>query len=195
MIETETFIPDVIKLDKKTSKKDMSWTSFFITLAFIIIFRVFVLEPHNVSGSSMDDTFKDGDYVIVDKISYRFKNPEKGDVIVFNPPASVENKSRFIKRVIATPTETIEVLDGKTYINKKVVTEDYVKYKSPKTSASTFLDDNQYFVMGDNRYVSFDSRYWGPIVKDEIQGRVLLRLYPFNKIAFFPGAKEYSGNK
>ena len=191
MTETETFIPDVIK----PKKKDMSWTSFFITLALIIVFRIFVLEPHNVSGSSMDDTFKDGDYVIVDKISYRFKAPEAGDVIVFNPPASVENKSRFIKRIIATPGENIEVVGGKTYIDKKAVNEDYVKYKSPKTSTSTLLKDDEFFVMGDNRYVSFDSRYWGPITKDEIQGRVLIRLYPFNKIQLFPGAKEYSENK
>lgn len=194
MAETETFKPEVIKLDKKGSKKDMSWTSFFVTLGFIIIFRVFVLEPHNVSGSSMDDTFKDGDYVIVDKISYRFKAPEAGDVVVFDPPAAVENKSRFIKRVVATPGETIEVVGGKTYIDKKVVSEEYVKYKSPKTSTSTLLKDGEYFVMGDNRYVSFDSRYWGPITKDEIQGRVLIRLYPFNKIELFPGAREYSGS-
>ncbi len=191
MTETETFIPDPIK----STKKDMSWASFFITLGFIIVFRVFVLEPHNVSGSSMDETFKDGDYVIVDKISYRFKDPEKGDIVVFNPPESIENKSRFIKRIIATPEESIEVTGGKTYINKEVIVEDYVTYKSPKTSALTTLKDNEYFVMGDNRYVSFDSRYWGPIVKDEIQGRVLIRLYPFNKIELFPGAKEFSENK
>ena len=190
MTETETFTPDVIK----STKKDMSWTSFFVTLAFIIIFRVFVLEPHNVSGNSMDDTFKDGDYVIVDKISYRFKQPIKGDVVVFNPPAEVENKSRFIKRIVAEPGENIEVVGGNTYVDKKVIEENYVKYKSPKTAPDTLLKDGEYFVMGDNRYVSFDSRYWGPIVKDEIQGRVLIRLYPFNNIQLFPGAKEYSEN-
>ncbi len=193
MTETETFIPDVIQT--KPAKKDMSWKSFFLVLAGIILFRVFVLEPHNVSGSSMDDTFKDGDYVIVDKISYRFKNPEKGDVIVFNPPASIENKSRFIKRIIATPGETIEVKGNETFIDKKPVVENFVTYKSPKIATSTTLSDAQYFVMGDNRYVSYDSRYWGPIVKDEIQGRVLIRLYPFNKIELFPGIKEYTENK
>jgi signal peptidase I len=176
-------------------KKDMSWTSFFIVLAFIIIFRIFVLEPHNVSGSSMDETFKDGDYVIVDKISYRFKKPSKGDVIVFNPPAEANNSGRFIKRIISVEGETIEIKDSKTYINEKETMENFVKHISPKPASSTLLKENQYFVMGDNRYVSFDSRYWGPITSDEIQGRVLLRLYPFNKIQIFPGKKEYTENK
>lgn len=177
------------------SKKDMSWKSFFLFLAFIVLFRLFVLEPHNVSGSSMDNTFKDGDYVLVDKISYRFKNPEAGDVVVFDPPAGAENTSRFIKRVISTPEKTIEVKEDGTYIDGQKVAENFIDYPSQKISPSTLLKKDEYFVMGDNRYVSYDSRYWGPIVKDEIQGRVLIRLYPFNKIAIFPGIKEYTENK
>ncbi len=173
-------------------KKDMSWGSFFIFLGLIILFRIFVLEPHNVSGSSMDNTFKDGDYVLVDKISYRFTNPEKGDVVVFDPPAEAENTTRFIKRIISVPGEKIEVKSSGTFINDKKVIENFVDFSGEKTSQATTLKTDEYFVMGDNRYVSFDSRYWGPIVKDEIQGRVLIRLYPFNKIELFPGHKEYN---
>ena len=184
MTETETI-----------SKKDMSWKSFFVFLVFIVLFRLFVLEPHNVSGSSMDNTFKDGDYVLVDKISYRFMNPKAGDVVVFDPPASAENTSRFIKRVIATPGKTIIIKENSTYIDNTKVQENFVDYPSQKTSEAITLNKDQYFVMGDNRYVSYDSRYWGPIVKDEIQGRVLIRLYPFNKIVIFPGIKEYTENK
>lgn len=184
MTETETI-----------SKKDMSWKSFFLFLAFIVLFRLFILEPHNVSGSSMDNSFKDKDYVLVDKISYRFIDPKAGDVVVFDPPAEAENTSRFIKRIIATPGETIEVKEGSTYINTKKVEENFVDYTSLKSSPATLLKTDEYFVMGDNRYVSYDSRYWGPIVKDEIQGRVLIRLYPFNKIALFPGINEYIENK
>lgn len=143
----------------------------------------------------MDNTFKDGDYVLVDKISYRFKAPEAGDVVVFDPPASAENTSRFIKRIIATPKETVEVKEDGTYIDSVKVTENFIDYPSKKTSVATLLKKDEYFVMGDNRYVSYDSRYWGPIVKDEIQGRVLIRLYPFNKITLFPGIKEYTENK
>ncbi len=191
MTETETISTEVTK----PVKKDMSWKSFFLFLAFIVLFRLFVLEPHNVSGSSMDKTFKDGDYVLVDKISYRFKAPQSGDVVVFNPPATAENTSRFIKRIIATPGESIEVKESGTYIDNDKIIENFIDYPSKKTSVSTLLKKDEYFVMGDNRYVSYDSRYWGPIVKDEIQGRVLIRLYPFNKIAIFPGAKEYIENK
>ncbi|MFK5282127.1 signal peptidase I, partial [Lacticaseibacillus paracasei] len=90
----------------------MSWTNFFLFLIAIILFRIFILEPHSVSGSSMDNTFKDNDYVLVDKISYRFAAPQKGDVIVFNPPAAAENKDRFIKRIIATPGDVIEVKEN-----------------------------------------------------------------------------------
>jgi len=178
-------------MEQKIQKKDMSWTNFFLFLAAILLFRVFVLEPHSVSGSSMDNTFKNKDYVLVDKISYRFESPQKGDVIVFNPPAAAENTERFIKRIIATPGDVIEVAGGITYINNKPVTEKFVTYTSNKNSAPLTLKDNEYFVMGDNRNVSYDSRYWGPITKDEIQGRVLLRLYPFNNISFLPGIKEY----
>jgi signal peptidase I len=181
--------------ETKSEKKDMSWTSFFIILVLIVLFRIFILEPHNVSGSSMDETFKNKDYVIVDKISYRFINPKKGDVVVFDPPAEANNSSRFIKRIIATEGETIEVKDSETYINNEVVNENFVIHKSNKVSPYILLKDNQYFVMGDNRFASFDSRYWGPITKDHIQGRVLLRLYPFNKIQLFPGIKEYTENK
>ncbi len=195
MTETETISKEVKKLNKKSHKKDMSWKSFFIFLVFIVLFRLFVLEPHNVSGSSMDNTFKDGDYVLVDKISYRFKNPHVGDVVVFDPPASAENASRFIKRIIATPGESVEVKANDTYINNNKVTENFIDYPSTKISPSILLKKDEYFVMGDNRFVSYDSRYWGPIVKDELQGRVLIRLYPFNKIAIFPGVKEYVENK
>lgn len=179
----------------KNEKKDMSWTSFFILLAFIVFFRVFILEPHTVSGSSMDNTFKNGDYVIVDKISYRFKNPEKGDVVVFNPPAEAENTNRFIKRIISKPGEKIEIKDDNTFINNELIPENFIYYKSPKTSPLINLQEDEYFVMGDNRFASFDSRYWGPVTKEAIEGRVLLRLYPFDKIQVFPGIKEYINSK
>jgi signal peptidase I len=179
----------------KLPKKDMSWKSFFLILVLIVLFRLFVLEPHSVSGSSMENTFQNSDYVLVDKLSYRFEAPKKGDVIVFNPPPLAENTSRFIKRIIAGPGDAIEVKDGNTYINNVIVPENYIQFKSTKDSTSTVLKADQYFVMGDNRYVSYDSRYWGPIQKNEIQGRVILRLYPFNKIGFFPGIEQYTDNK
>jgi signal peptidase I len=139
-----------------------------------------------VSGSSMDDTFRTRDYVLVDKLTYYFRNPKAGDVVVFNPPLEDRTKDRFIKRVIATPGETIDVTETATTINSLQVDEPFVTHTSNRT-AHAVLGPDEYFVMGDNRAVSFDSRAWGPIKKEEVQGRVLIRLYPFNQISIFPG--------
>ncbi len=168
------------------SKKDMSWKSFFCWLVVILLVRLFVIEPHSVSGSSMDDTFHTHDYVLVDKLSYHFRDPKVGDVVVFNPPLEDRVEDRFIKRVIAVPGETIAVTKDATVVNGTTVHEPFVTYVSDREAHLT-LGADQYFVMGDNRAVSYDSRAWGPIKKEEIQGRVLIRLYPFNQISIFPG--------
>ncbi len=171
---------------KTQTKKDMSWRTFFIYVFIVIVIRFFVIEPHSVSGSSMLETFHDKDYLFVEKISYLLTNPKRGDVIVFNPPLEDRTNDRFIKRVIGIPGDSIRVAEGVTYINNIPQTENYVTHPSTIT-ASTTLGTDQYFVMGDNRAGSYDSRSWGPITKSEIKGRVLLRLYPFNKINILPG--------
>ena len=167
-------------------KKDMSWRTFFIYLLVVVAIRLFVLEPHSVSGSSMLETFHDNDYLFVEKVSYLFTNPKRGDVIFFNPPLEERTSERFIKRVIGVPGDSVRVQDGVTYINNIPQEEPFVTHPS-KTSASTILGQDQYFVMGDNRAGSYDSRSWGPITKSEIKGQVLLRLYPFSNINIFPG--------
>lgn len=174
-------------------KKDMSWKSFFCWLVAIVLVRLFVIEPHSVSGSSMDDTFHTHDYVLVDKISYRFRDPKAGDVVVFNPPLADRTEDRFIKRIIATPGETVDVGASSTRVNGLEIHEPFVTYPSNREAHNT-LGTDQYFVMGDNRAVSYDSRAWGPVQRDEIQGRVLIRLYPFNQIQFFPGFFSRSTN-
>ncbi len=171
------------------TKKDMSWKSFFIYLALIIVFRVYVIEPHTVSGTSMDNTFHTNDYVLVDKISYNFIDPKRGDVIVFNPPIQDRTADRFIKRIIGIPGDTVVVNGSETFVNGVKQVENFVTYQSPRT-ASTTLKADEYFVMGDNRAVSYDSRSWGILKKEHIQGRVVLRLYPFNQIGFLPGSIE-----
>lgn len=169
------------------SKKDMSWKSFFFYLVVIIFFRVYVIEPHTVSGTSMDNTFHTSDYVLVDKISYNWSEPKRGDVIVFNPPVQNRTEDRFIKRIIGIPGDTVVVNESGTFVNGVKQVENFVIYNSPRT-ASTTLGANEYFVMGDNRAVSYDSRSWGILKKEHIQGRVILRLYPFNQIEVFPGS-------
>lgn len=178
--------------DKKladSKKKDMSWKSFFFYLALILIFRIYIIEPHTVSGTSMDETFHTKDYVLVDKISYDFTQPARGDVIVFNPPVVEAKGDRFIKRIVGLPGDNVVVSQEGTFINGEKQIEKFVVHPSSRT-ASVTLGTDEYFVMGDNRAVSYDSRSWGVLKKDAIQGRVVLRLYPFNQIDLMPGALE-----
>lgn len=175
------------KTPETTKSKDMSWKSFFFYLVLIILFRVYVIEPHSVTGSSMDETFHTKDYVLVDKISYEFSKPKRGDVIVFNPPVVDRTEDRFIKRIIGVPGDAVIVTDSETYVNGEKLAEEFVTHKSNRYASST-LKENEYFVMGDNRAVSYDSRSWGVLQKDAIQGRVIMRLFPFNQIDIFPGS-------
>jgi len=167
---------------------------FFLIVVFIIIpFRIFVAQPFIVEGASMDPTFKNGQYLIVDQISYRFEEPERGSVLIFKYPR--DPKQFFIKRVIGLPGETVEIDDGKITIfnteNPKgfSLDEPYLEFEKIDSSKIT-LKSEEYFVMGDNRAVSSDSRYWGPVPKDNIIGRPFLRLLPLSKTGIFPG--DYS---
>lgn len=179
--------PKETSYTSQKEKKDMSWKSFFFYLVLILLFRVYIIEPHSVTGTSMDDTFHTHDYVLVDKISYDITEPKRGDVIVFNPPIKDRTEDRFIKRIIGIPGDAVVVTDTETFVNGVKQVEKFVTYRSNRT-ASTTLGADEYFVMGDNRSVSYDSRSWGVLRKEHIQGRVILRLYPFSQIGIFPGS-------
>jgi signal peptidase I len=168
-----------------------------ISLVIVIPFRLFIAQPFLVSGPSMDDTFANGEYLIVDELSYRFIEPARGDVIIFHYP--LDTKKFFIKRIIGLPGETIEIKnesvticqsDCKTDPNKITLTEPYVKINklnSPRPNSSVTLKADEYYVLGDNRSVSSDSRIWGPVKRDLISGRALIRLLPINRVTLFPG--------
>lgn len=170
-------------------KHELSWKFIIIVGIILVLIRIFAAEPFLVYGSSMEPTFNTNDYIIVDELSYRLHAPERGDVIVLIPPY---DKSRhFIKRLIGLPNETIDVkgqvvtittASGKTM----VLNEPYVKLPSDKT-AHYKLSATQYFVMGDNREASYDSRSWGPLPADDITGKAFLRLWPLNQIGIGPG--------
>lgn len=166
----------------------------FIVIALLIVIpvRTYIAQPFIVSGPSMDPTFNTGQYLIIDQVSYYFSEPKRGDVIVFRYPR--DPKIFYIKRIVGLPGETLSVDTGKvTVINTTnpegvLLDEPYV-IKDHRTS-ETFkitLGPTEYFVMGDNRAESSDSRSWGPMDKKYIIGRPLLRLLPFNKIAVIPG--------
>jgi len=169
-----------------------------IALAIVIPVRTYIAQPFIVSGASMDPTFETGEYLIVDELTYRFEKPERGQVIIFKFPRNT--KTYFIKRIIGLPGETVDVRQGKVrilndqYPEGIVLEEPYVSAThSVRDSFTVTLDANEYFVMGDNRAESSDSRSWGPLEEKFIVGRPIIRLLPVNKLDVLPGVfKEAS---
>ncbi len=162
----------------------------FITLLIVLPIRFFIAEPFIVNGVSMDPTFKNADYLIVDRISYHFEDPKRGEVIIFRPP---KNESKYyIKRVIGLPGDTVELVGTTVTIKNKdhpqgfSLPQDYIVHTKNDAFAITLKDD-EFFVLGDNRPQSSDSRSWGPVPRKNITGRAILRLFPPTTIGVFPG--------
>lgn len=189
MSEDQTNHPIEVKSKNNSFFREI--ITFLIIAVFVVLpFRMFVAEPYLVSGSSMYPTFSTGNYLIVDKVSYKMHNPSRFDVIVMIYPA--DPSKDFLKRIIGLPNETVIIENGSVSIKKQneengvKLDEQYVQL--PKSENLTkVLGPNEYFVMGDNRAGSFDSRYWGPLPKEDIVGKPLIRLWPFSKIGFYPG--------
>lgn len=166
-----------------------------ISLALVLPIRIFVAQPFIVQGKSMFPTFDNGQYLIVDELTYRLEAPKRGDVIIFHFPNNV--KEYFIKRIIGLPNETISIKDGKVLIKNTEnpsgfsLTEPYISDALADMSPKT-LSDNEYFVMGDNRDASYDSRAWGTLPSNLIVGRAFVRLVPFKDAAIFPGKYQFS---
>ena len=171
-----------------------------VAVGLALIIRFFVATPFIVSGSSMEHTFENNDYLIVDRLTYDFSTPSRGDIVVFGLPQ--EPSRDLIKRIIGLPGETI-VLSGLnptvTIINSAhpkgfTLDEPYLTAENLGGSSDIrqTLGENEYFVLGDNRKVSADSRIWGVLPKNDIVGRVLLRLFPFNTLQLLPGKGEYT---
>lgn len=164
----------------------------FVLIAFIIVvpFRWFVAQPFIVNGASMEPTFKDNEYLIVDQLSHRIKNPERGEVIIFKYPK--DPSKYFIKRIIGLPSETLEINGSEIKITNNefpdgfTIDETYITYQK-NNKLKIELSEDEYFVMGDNRASSSDSRVWGPLKKKLLVGRPLVRLFPVNRFNFFPG--------
>lgn len=167
----------------------------FVALLIVIPIRLFIAEPFRVSGSSMYPTFFDKDYLIIDKLTYEFSEPKRDDVVVFvYPDPNPENPRKFfIKRIIGLPNETVDIKGGTiTITNEKhkdgfALDQPFVEHTG-NNNMHFELKSDEYFVMGDNRTASSDSRYWGPVRKDHLTGRAFLRLLPFKKISIWPGS-------
>jgi signal peptidase I len=165
-----------------------------ITLLIVLPFRMYIAKPFIVNGASMSPTFETGDYLIVDEITYKINEPERGEVVVFKYP--LDPSRFFIKRIVGLPNETIEIKNGAVFIKNKnnpdgfQLEEEYILNKSYKNTVYS-LSDGQYFVMGDNRSNSSDSRTWGSLDKNFIIGRAFIRLLPLNQIDFMPGNFDF----
>jgi signal peptidase I len=166
----------------------------YIVIYFVI--KIYIAQPFLVKGRSMEQTFSDGDYLIVDQLSYNFTTPKRFDVVVFHTefiPGGGE-REYYIKRVIGIPGDRVVIKDGKVILYENgsntptTLDEEYLidglKTLAPE-SIDIVLKQNQYFVLGDNRGNSSDSRYWGELDESYIIGKPLIRLFPFNTINVF----------
>lgn len=185
-------VEEVQQTTGKTLLRSLGELGRFALLAIIIVIpiRIFIAQPFIVSGSSMFPTFENSQYLIIDELSYRFSEPQRDDVIVFRYPN--DTTKFFIKRIIGLPNETVDIKNGVvTIINKEhpegfVLTEPYIHNQI--TSDDKFkIKDKEYFVMGDNRNASSDSRFWGAVPRNLLIGKVFIRLFPVNKISILPG--------
>ncbi|EKE19123.1 MAG: hypothetical protein ACD_9C00126G0001 [uncultured bacterium] len=180
---------------------------FFWALIIIVPIRIFLFQPFFVQGASMEPNFEDGDYLIVNELGYKqtdvniygkhlftvnsFRDLKRGDVVVFHYPR--DPKQFFIKRVIGLPGEKVKIEAGKIIIfndqNKEGLTLDESSYLPEDLATSgtmtTTLNSEQYFVLGDNRHFSHDSRSWGPLSEEDMVGKALIRAWPISKAQYY----------
>lgn len=156
-----------------------------ISMAIILPIRYFLIQPFYVEGASMEPNFESHEYLIIDEVSYRLRSPQRGDVIVFRYPH--DPKQFYIKRVIGLPGETVAINSGQVVVNDRPLEEDYLSELNLSKSSlgEKVIGADEYFVLGDNRANSSDSRVFGPIKRSYIVGRVWLRGWPIDRLSVF----------
>lgn len=147
---------------------------YIVIVVVVVLIRTFIITPVRVDGDSMKNTLKNGDILLL----YKLSSIDRFDIIVLDEE---KDNEKIIKRVIGLPGETVAIKKGKIYINDKVIDDEYA-YGQTSDYNKVTLRDNEYFILGDNRLISKDSRYFGPIKDNEIKGKIVFRLFPFTKI-------------
>ncbi len=187
-------------LPRKLRFKIILENALYVVAAIILasLIQAFVARPFIVSGNSMDPSITNRAYLIIDQITYRASAPERGDVIVFKAPP--DPSKYYIKRIIGLPGETVVINESEVRIINNEYPDGFILEEPYITHAGNdrlrvVVPEGRYFVMGDNRSGSYDSRAWGSLPKSEIEGRVLVRLLPLKKIGIFPAAHIYSYEK
>jgi signal peptidase I len=174
-------------------KDNLQVVAIALVLAFLL--RTFIIEPRFIPSGSMEPTLQVGDRIVVEKISYRWNPPQRGQIIVFYPPFGDPDgePKAYIKRIIGLPGDRLNIHDGKLFLNGKVRTEPYIAeamaYVLPNPTLGIqelTVPPNQLWVMGDNRNNSNDSHVWGFLPQSNIVGRAIFRFFPFNQFGFLP---------
>ena len=158
-----------------------------IALVLAIVIRLVIAEPRFIPSDSMVPTLQIGDRLVVEKVVYRFRSPQTGDIVVFDPPQPLLDfgyspDKAFIKRVIGTPGDVVQVTRGKVYLNQQPLTEPYIAESPAYEMVPVRVPPDQYFVMGDNRNNSNDSHIWGFLPRQNIIGRAVFRFFPFDRL-------------
>lgn len=158
--------------------------SVLCTVIVAVLLRFFVLQPFIVDGASMEPNFKNNQYILIDKLSYRFRSPSRGEVVVFHPPNNPSEN--YIKRIIGLPGETVVIKNNQITVDGHVLTEAYLGSRQNNTLASpspsiVTLGSDEYFVLGDNRGHSSDSRDWGALKFASIEGRTWFIMFPVDE--------------
>jgi len=182
--------PDLGKPDsgfrlEKSQKENLQIVAIALILAVVI--RLFIAEPRFIPSDSMVPTLLIGDRLVIEKIGYRFHSPSLGDIVVFEPPQYLQiygytADKAFIKRVIGTPGDTVQVKQGKVYLNNQPLTEPYIAEPPAYEMPSVKVPPDQLFVMGDNRNNSNDSHVWGFLPQDNVIGRAVFRFFPIDRV-------------
>lgn len=158
----------------------------FISFGIFLFVYIFLVQPHRVQGVSMHPSFENAELLLTEKVSYRFSPPDRGDIIVFEAP--IERKADFIKRIIGIPGDTVKIAESNVYINGVKLDENYIMGTTEGDKDVT-LGENEYYVLGDNRMASSDSRVFGAIKRNTIRGKVWVVYWPFIKKGNFKGAR------
>lgn len=169
---------------------DILETVVFVGSLFIVIY-LFVAQPNQVKGASMDPTFGSGDYIFTSKITYKMRAYHRGDVVVFKSPGNPDIE--YIKRIIGVPGDVVMVKDNEVYVNGRQLNEPYISAKTnlweggfSKNGEGTKIAEGMLFVMGDNRPRSSDSREFGPVTEESVIGQVFYRYFPPSKVGVIP---------
>lgn len=162
-----------------------------VVMAILVMIYLFVMSPQEINGASMEPNFHNGEYILTNKVTYKLKNPQRGDVVIFKSP---KNKDiDYIKRIIGLPGDTVELRNNAFFVNEQLVEEPYIP-EGTFLYGGSYLQENDliivpegmYFVVGDNRPHSSDSREFGPIPKEDFIGQAFLRYWPFDRAGVLP---------